>query len=114
MEWKIIVDQDAEDYLLQSVLSKGRWKDPETKAQKPGIDENGDQEIHHTTKFTRYTETRGASSTLNTEKGPTVMEGEEEQETKKRTERIWEALQKKLTRKAIIDMVDQGLSLIHI
>ena len=84
MEWKIIVDQDAENYLLQSILSKERRKDPATKAQKPEIDKNGDQELHHTTKFTRYTEKGGAGNTLNKEQIPTAMEGETEQETKKR------------------------------
>ena len=108
LEWKIIVDRDAEDYLLQSVLNKTRWKGPETKAQEPGIDKGGYQEIHHKTKFTRYTEIGETSNTSNMEKGPTAMEREEDQENKKRMESRWEALQKKLTRKAIVDMVEQG------
>ena len=108
LEWKIIVDQDAENYLLQSVLSKERRKDPETKAQKPEHDENGEQEIHHTTKFTRYTEKEGADDPMATEQMSTAMDGETEQETKKRMERRWEALQRKLTNKAITDMMEQG------
>ena len=56
------MDQDAEKYLLQSVLSKVRWKGPET--------EDGHQEIHHTKKFTHYTEIGGTSNTSNVEKNP--------------------------------------------
>ena len=56
MEWKIIVDRDAENYLLQSILSKERRKDQEAEAQKPEIVKCAGQEILHTTKFTRYAE----------------------------------------------------------
>ena len=108
LEWKIIVDQDAEDYLLQSIMSKERRNDTEIKAQKPERDKNGIQETHHTTKFTRYTEKGGADSPLATEQTSTEMEAATEQETKKKTEERWKTLQKKLTRKAITDMMEQG------
>ena len=60
LEWKISVDQDAENYLLQSILSKERQKDQETEAQKPEIVRYAGRETRHTTKFTRYAEKEGA------------------------------------------------------
>ena len=40
LEWKIVTDQDAERYLLQSFLKKERWKGPEANMLNPGHGKN--------------------------------------------------------------------------
>ena len=51
LDWKIIIDQDAEDYLLQSIIRKTEWKNGEGTEHEPG-----GGRIAHTTKMTRNTE----------------------------------------------------------
>ena len=55
LEWKVITDQDAERYLLQTFLKKEKWKGAGAKS--PGKAEEADdrQGESHTTKFTQYT-----------------------------------------------------------
>ena len=55
LEWKVITDQDAERYLLQTFLKKERWKG--AGVETPGKAEETDdrQGEFHTTKFTQYT-----------------------------------------------------------
>ena len=51
LDWKIITDQDAEDYLFQSVIRKTEWKNGEGTEH-----EHGGGRTAHTTKMTRNRE----------------------------------------------------------
>ena len=56
LEWKVIVDQDAERYLLQSFSEKENRQNTEPHRQERDQDRKNNQERHHTTNFTRYVE----------------------------------------------------------
>ena len=64
LEWKAITDQDAERYLLHSLLKKERWKGTGAETQEEK-EEDRQGEVH-TTKFTRHTEALKDSIEKNT------------------------------------------------
>ena len=106
LEWKIIINQDAEKYLLQSLIKKERWKDPKTNAQKSGHDKNNRNEVHHTTKSTHYRKREEDSLGEETEQHHIIAQTSVE--TKKNQEEIGMRLRNKLTKKIILDMIETG------
>ena len=105
LEWKIIVDQDAEDYLIQSLLKRERWKDPKTNAQ-TGHDKNNRNELLHATKSTHYRKGERHSYGEDTEQLHNIAKTS--LDTKGNQEETGMRLRNKLTRKIILDMIETG------
>ena len=71
LDWKIITDQDAEDYLLQSITRKTKWKNRKGTNHEPGGGRTA-----HTTKMMRDTEEKGKHA-AGENKAPKHREGAE-------------------------------------
>ena len=56
LEWKIIADQEAENYLLQSFLKKVGSGEPRNSNHEPVSSQANGTRAAHTTKATRYVE----------------------------------------------------------
>ena len=98
LEWKIIVDQDAEDYLRRSVQKKERWKEAEIQTQEGTEEESGKQGEFHTTKVAQY---------MRVEKNPIGKECTEIRRSNQVSQEEPKPKQRrKLTKKAIISMVE--------
>ena len=118
LEWKIIVDQDAEDYLLQSVLKKKRWKYQELNTQESAQNKHNEPGTHHTTKSTHYTrehvdpikmenrQHREDKTRIQEKTNQCHNSAQPQDEPREDQDELLTRLRKKLTEKAILDMVE--------
>ena len=56
LDWKIITDKEAENYLVQSFLRRTEWKEMRNSGHDPGLNQPDGTGTAHTIKAKRYME----------------------------------------------------------
>ena len=99
LPWKIIADQDAEEYLLQSLLKKLKGNGSRNHEHNTNWDKSSRPEANDSTRKTRYEEG-------NPKKEPD--KAETKTETPAELEEMGQELWNKINRIAIVDMMEGG------
>ena len=108
LDWKIITDQNAENYLFQLFIRKTEWKNLGDNDHEANQSQTGIGKTSHSAKTTRYKEKRGTDSPMGVGQTKHNQAKMKEQEAKEKFKKRGEALRKKITRKIILDVMETG------